>query len=379
MGKLRWIRSNYGKSMWILACVLLFGLTGQVAAKDVYESILMWDGANVGSCVAVLDRMDEDVNDLELICGHELADETVVVSIWKRSDVGFILVSYIGPVGNPFNAKATLSEADVHELMLGNLFVSIAPTARDAEPVLGQLGQMDTGDVWAITEMEKDQNMDGWCASTAGRMGNRYQIGCVAPNNPDGGSVMVDSAVAFSLAGTTTLHADVAPWDLAEPCTEGVDWNEWMAGLQTGDASVMVGAVGGDIPVPMFVGDFATFADGAEHSTDIVLTNRHTTTNLSGYFIIRDQDGYPVQSAAFGPLASLATEVAASSGAGVDLFLGTVTVKGDGPAGGVLRYNTPLGPAGVLISTPKKRAAVATIKSATSATGVAIRNPESYT
>lgn len=296
MGKLNRIRSNYSKSAWILACVLLFGFTSQVAAVDVYESRLLWDGDEVGSCVAVLDRMETGGNDLEIICGHDLADETVVVSIWKRSGEDLILVSYVGPVGNPFDATASLSDADVDELMLGNMIVSVAPTSREAEPVLGQIGVMDTGSNWAIMEMEKDAHMNGWCAATIGRLDERYEIGCMTPMNPDGGVVMVGEDTAFPLMGTTTLWASVMAMDLADPCTDDIDWDEFLDGLRAGEASVEVGMVGNAIPEPMPVADFATFAYGDGISTDVVIMNRHTTTDVSGYWIARGQNGYPVAS-----------------------------------------------------------------------------------
>jgi hypothetical protein len=114
----------------------------------------------------------------------------VVVSIWKRSEQGLILVAYVGPKGNPFDVKVTLGDADVDELLLGNMIVSVAPTSREAQPVLGQLGIMDTGYDWSIME-DRAHHMDGWCASTMGRMDERYEIVCMTPNNPDGGSVMV--------------------------------------------------------------------------------------------------------------------------------------------------------------------------------------------
>lgn len=59
--------------------------------------------------------------------------------------------------------------------------------------------------------------------------------------------------------------------------------------------------------------------------------------------------------------------------------MGTLTVKGDGPLGGLLRYNIPgLGVAGVLPSAPSDRIGLVVNSNAEFQTGIAIRNPESH-
>jgi len=210
-------------------------------------------------------------------------------------------------------------------------------------------------------------------------MDERYEIVCMTPNNPDGGSVMVDSTVAFDLMGTTTLWASIEPHELAEPCTDDVDWMEFHEALMAGEASVEVGAVGNDIPKPMKVVDFATFAAGQGIGTEVVVMNRHTTTELSGSWIVRNQQGYPLLGDEFGPLAPLAKMVESTPSDGADLIIGTTTVKAEGALGGVLRYSVPGGGvAGVLPSSPQHRVIVPATNGAAFSTGIAIRNPESH-